>query len=160
MASQAGEVVRKRLHNRIGRGGLEREKARARTNGERRIERMSMDYISRGKAEILEDIHAGIVPADIKCFGDLHDYVDANCYGGLCDDDCTVPEAVMFTVADTVAEALHQWIVSETPFATPAGTPVPPHRESAMQQVWDQYASNPEALASEVERIRGELTES
>ena len=34
------------------------------------------------KVEILADIQAGIVPASVQNFSELHDYVDANCYGG------------------------------------------------------------------------------
>ena len=43
--------------------------------------------IERMKQEILDDIEAGRVPADCPSFSSLHDYVDANCYGGFCDDD-------------------------------------------------------------------------
>jgi hypothetical protein len=38
--------------------------------------------IERIKAEVLEDVGAGVVPADVASFGELHDHVDANCYGG------------------------------------------------------------------------------
>jgi hypothetical protein len=34
------------------------------------------------KVEILEDVRQGIVPAAVKSFSQLHDFVDANCYGG------------------------------------------------------------------------------
>ncbi len=38
--------------------------------------------------EIEEDFANGTLPADgIATFADLHNYVDANCYGGLCDDE-------------------------------------------------------------------------
>lgn len=43
--------------------------------------------IMRMKHEILHDIADGTVPADVMSFGDLHDYVDANVYGGFCDAD-------------------------------------------------------------------------
>jgi hypothetical protein len=43
--------------------------------------------IERSKAEILEDIASGIVPSTVTSFSDLHDYVDANEYGGLCESD-------------------------------------------------------------------------
>jgi len=46
-----------------------------------------LDVIERMKAEIQADIVAGIVPATVSSFSELHDYVDANCYGGFCDDD-------------------------------------------------------------------------
>ena len=45
------------------------------------------ESIERMKQEIIEDIHAGRVPADCPSFSALHDYVDANCYGGFCEDD-------------------------------------------------------------------------
>jgi len=38
--------------------------------------------VRRGNAEIARDIRDGIVPATVKSFGELHDYVDANAYGG------------------------------------------------------------------------------
>jgi hypothetical protein len=67
--------------------------------------------IERGKAEIRAHVAAGIVPATVTSFSDLHDYVDANCYAGLCDDalydllrDSDVPSEVQ--------DALHYWIVS------------------------------------------------
>lgn len=34
------------------------------------------------KVEILQDVRDGRVPADIMSFSQLHDFVDANCYGG------------------------------------------------------------------------------
>ena len=39
-------------------------------------------YVAKTKEEILNDIQSGRVPADVRSFADLHDYVDANCYGG------------------------------------------------------------------------------
>lgn len=35
----------------------------------------------RIKAEILKDIQLGHVPNTVRSFADLHDHVDANCYG-------------------------------------------------------------------------------
>ena len=43
--------------------------------------------IARMKSEILADIASGKVPASVSSFSELHDYVDANEYGGFCDDD-------------------------------------------------------------------------
>lgn len=34
------------------------------------------------KTEILADVQNGIVPASVASFSELHDYVDANLYGG------------------------------------------------------------------------------
>jgi hypothetical protein len=45
------------------------------------------ETIARMKSEILADIVAGTVPASVSSFSELHDYVDANEYGGFCDDD-------------------------------------------------------------------------
>ena len=44
------------------------------------------ESIERMKHEIIEDVKAGRVPAECPSFSALHDYVDANCYGGFCDD--------------------------------------------------------------------------
>ena len=50
--------------------------------------------IMRMKHEILSDIADGRIPADIMHFGDLHDYVDANEYGGFCEDGNRVINAL------------------------------------------------------------------
>jgi len=39
--------------------------------------------IVRMTAEILNDMARGIVPTTAASFSELHDYVDANCYGGF-----------------------------------------------------------------------------
>lgn len=44
------------------------------------------ERVLRMKREILADVVNGTVPAKVKSFSELHDYVDANCYGGLCDE--------------------------------------------------------------------------
>lgn len=36
----------------------------------------------RMKSEILKDVKSAKVPATVSSFSELHDYVDANCYGG------------------------------------------------------------------------------
>jgi hypothetical protein len=41
--------------------------------------------VIRAKREILDDVSVGRVPIDVSDFAELHDYVDANEYGGLCD---------------------------------------------------------------------------
>lgn len=45
------------------------------------------ETIVRIKQEILEDVKAGIVPYNCISFSALHDYVDANEYGGFCEDE-------------------------------------------------------------------------
>jgi hypothetical protein len=62
--------------------------------------------VERGKREILADVRAGRVPADVEDFSALHDHVDANEYGGLCDDfgECSTD------FANRVQDALDAWI--------------------------------------------------
>lgn len=40
------------------------------------------ELAERMKTEILADVQNGIVPASVASFSELHDYVDANLYGG------------------------------------------------------------------------------
>jgi len=42
--------------------------------------------IARIQSEILLDISRGVIPASVGSFSELHDYVDANEYGGFCED--------------------------------------------------------------------------
>ena len=42
----------------------------------------SQELADRMIAEILYDVSAGVVPRSVKTFSELHEYVDANCYGG------------------------------------------------------------------------------
>jgi len=37
------------------------------------------------RVELIRDMGKGIVPQTVVDFGTLHDYVDANTYGGFCD---------------------------------------------------------------------------
>jgi hypothetical protein len=43
--------------------------------------------IELAKREILTDVPAGRVPATVASFATLHDHVDANKYGGACEED-------------------------------------------------------------------------
>ncbi|MFZ2162246.1 MAG: hypothetical protein WAW02_08520 [Sideroxyarcus sp.] len=45
------------------------------------------ETIERMKQEIIDDVKAGRVSAGCSSFAALHDYVDANCYGGFCEED-------------------------------------------------------------------------
>lgn len=60
--------------------------------------------VERAKVEILADIRAGIVPTTVTSFSDLHDYVDANEYGGMTD----IP--VNLNLANPIQDALDAWI--------------------------------------------------
>jgi len=68
------------------------------------------DAIDRAKGEILSDVAKGKVPSTVESFGELHDYVDANEYGGLCDPDLYADEDTEF--AQAVQEAVHGWITA------------------------------------------------
>src|ERR1700733_13873891 len=41
----------------------------------------SEEMTERMKAEIIADVKEGVVPVTVANFAELHDYVDANCYG-------------------------------------------------------------------------------
>jgi hypothetical protein len=72
--------------------------------------------VERGKREIAADIAAGVVPADVTDFAYLHDHVDANEYGGLCEDGWIEGDAAGDMSEDTqeaanrVQAELHGWL--------------------------------------------------
>lgn len=92
--------------------------------------------IVRAKREILQDVIAGRVPADVAGFGDLHNHVDANEYGGMCEDSTrtelrgldlmaalfpdpsgspdygTINSQAGMDVCAEIQDALHAWIVA------------------------------------------------
>ena len=68
----------------------------------RRLKKM----IRQAKVEILADIAKGIVPSTVGSFGELHDYVDANYYGGLFD----VPFGAGSLLVNPLQDALDRWI--------------------------------------------------
>lgn len=76
------------------------------------------EAVRRSKREILADVRSGRVPGDVRTFSRLHDYVDANEYGGLCEPDGPFslgPEAevsVDFDAAGQVQDQVHQWLVA------------------------------------------------
>jgi len=72
--------------------------------------------VARGKEEISDDVAAGIVPASVASFSELHDYVDANEYGGLCDPDAFGGvETYGIEFAAAVQDALDAWIKAGRP---------------------------------------------
>lgn len=64
--------------------------------------------IELGKQEILKDIKEGIVPNDVKSFSELHDYVDANYYGGFFDDNYEFSED--FKYENYIQGRLDEWL--------------------------------------------------
>lgn len=65
--------------------------------------------LERAKSEISRDIANGDIPADVASFAALHDHVDANCYGGFCDDGAPDPE-MMNPILNRVQNALDAWL--------------------------------------------------
>jgi hypothetical protein len=43
--------------------------------------------VERMKREIVEGVRCGVIPYNVTRFGDLDDYVDANCLADLCEDE-------------------------------------------------------------------------
>lgn len=85
----------------------------------------SAELAERMKAEILADVENGIVPTSVSCFSELHEYVDANLYGGtealLEQLDAEVPDTdeghsaamtALCHLANPAMDAVDAWIRS------------------------------------------------
>ncbi len=64
--------------------------------------------VSRAQSEILADVTAGVVPVTCGSFAELHNYVDANEYGGACESFSGSEEHCEFWNA--VHDDLNEWI--------------------------------------------------
>lgn len=66
--------------------------------------------VERAKEEVLLDVSKGIVPAEVASFSELHDYVDANYYGGAFEGDVDLnnDEAVYFW--NRIQDEVDAWI--------------------------------------------------
>jgi hypothetical protein len=62
--------------------------------------------LARMREEILEDIRTHRVPISVSSFSGLHDYVDANAYGGFCDDEYAETLITSFGGRDAETEAM------------------------------------------------------
>jgi hypothetical protein len=73
--------------------------------------------INRAKQEILADIQAGVVPSTVKDFSEIHEHVDGNCYGGLCDDDFPFSPAEQegADFCNEVQDQLDRWLKAGRP---------------------------------------------
>jgi hypothetical protein len=76
--------------------------------------------VERGTREILEDIADGTVPASVRSFSRLHDYTDANHYGGAFEADLPADDAdprrdAFFAYWNAVQDRLHQWLQDGRP---------------------------------------------
>lgn len=96
----------------------------------------------RMKAEISADIAAGTVPATVATFGDLHDHVDANEYGGACgeylyrlshtDDDLNAFGEQYHDAVEAAQNACNAWLRSGRPAESP-GEPEDEGTQPALQ---------------------------
>lgn len=64
--------------------------------------------VEKSKLEILQDIEIGVLPESVSSFSELHDYVDANCYGGFCEDDYEVSEN--YELENEVQNQVDAWL--------------------------------------------------
>lgn len=73
--------------------------------------------VARGKREILQDIADGTVPATVTDFAQLHDYVDANYYGGAFESwtEGRPAEDEWVGFWNRVQEELHCWLKAGRP---------------------------------------------
>jgi len=69
--------------------------------------------IERGKREIIEDMKSGVLPTTVSTFEELHDYVDANEYAGLCEPEI-FNEVFHTDIPNIVQDALHKWLTERT----------------------------------------------
>lgn len=62
--------------------------------------------------QILKDVVSGVLPGWVGTFAELHDYTDANEYGGFCDGHPIMDEPVHVWVdfVNDVQTALDAWL--------------------------------------------------
>jgi hypothetical protein len=68
--------------------------------------------VARGKKEILQDMASGRVPRSVRSFATLHDFVDANEYGGMTDPRYTrgLHGPVLIDMVNRVQNKLDAWL--------------------------------------------------
>jgi hypothetical protein len=64
------------------------------------------ETILRMKFQVLIDVLTGRVSRNVASFGELHNYVDANCYGGLCEEQLSDALIKHFGGRDLPSEAM------------------------------------------------------
>lgn len=67
------------------------------------------EAIKMAKDEIREHIADGGIPASVRSFSELHDHIDANLLGGLCDET-----GVEWSIAHIriVQDTVHAWLLN------------------------------------------------
>jgi hypothetical protein len=72
--------------------------------------------VERVRREILADFADGTLPRDgsVCGFADLHDYVDANEYGGICDADSPldIREDDDVAIIEAMQDAIDKWLAT------------------------------------------------
>lgn len=71
--------------------------------------------IATAKNEIIADVQNGDVPKNVKSFSHLHDFVDANLYGNVCEEGFPQKfesSADWYAFVDEVQYAIDAWIKS------------------------------------------------
>jgi hypothetical protein len=63
---------------------------------------------NKAKTEILADIENGTLPKTVKSYYEMNDFVDANCYGGFCEEDYI--SSKNFEFERKVQEAVEEWL--------------------------------------------------
>jgi hypothetical protein len=69
----------------------------------------SAAIVARIKQEILQDVATGVLPGMPATFAELHDYVDANTYGGLSDVHADIDTDELITIQNEVDD----WLIQE-----------------------------------------------
>ncbi len=68
-----------------------------------------IERLERAKQEVVADVAAGIVSVTLASFSELHDFVDANGYGGAFEDHAPDTENELW---DALQCAVDGWIKS------------------------------------------------
>ena len=80
------------------------------------LRRIIDETVAQTKREIVAHVRAGTVPATAGSFREPHDYVDANEYGGLCDEDSwwmeqdISPGSEALAAADEMQNTVDAWL--------------------------------------------------
>lgn len=107
--------------------------AGARASGARPVQPFSKweavsHAIAVSKMEILEEMFTGRIPPDVTDFADLHSYVDANEFGGLCDESPLWdwdPSGDNNDAGGAVQDAVHAWLQAGRPTGPTTGSGAP-----------------------------------
>ncbi len=66
--------------------------------------------VARMREEILEDMISGRVPKNVTSFSELHDHVDANCYGGLCTMQLDIQDEGTMKIVNAAQDSVSEWL--------------------------------------------------